>query len=181
MPTSSGLRSGPNSRLAANLAEGGATYYFAVPLGDRTVGVLQSVCTRPCGFTNEQIQLLYVVADLLGPAVSNCRLFSDLSAASEAPPHAKPSRAHGKDAHLGELAAGMAHDFNNSLCAVLGFLELTLLDSALPANCRGYSSRAVPVHRCGPNRSACARFCPLATQRKDRRGRGPERVGSSNS
>ena len=41
-------------------------------------------------------------------------------------------------APLGELAAGMAHDFNNSLCAVLGFLELTLLDSALPANCRGY-------------------------------------------
>src|SRR5262249_57977515 len=64
-----------NNRLAENLARGGATAFFAVPLraGDRTVGVLQSVCTRPSGFTNEQIQLLYLVADLLGPAISNCR------------------------------------------------------------------------------------------------------------
>jgi signal transduction histidine kinase/CheY-like chemotaxis protein len=130
-----------NSRLAQNLAKGGATYYFAVPLraGDRTVGVLQSVCTRPGGFTNEQIQLLYVVADLLGPAVSNCRLFSDLSAAYE---ELRRTQSHlvqtEKMRALGELAAGMAHDFNNSLCAVLGFLELTLLEETLPAKCRGY-------------------------------------------
>src|SRR5205823_1126904 len=74
-----------NSWLADNLAKGGATAYFAVPLraGDRTVGILQSVCTRPSGFTNEQIQLLYLAADLLGPAISNCRLFGHLSTAYE--------------------------------------------------------------------------------------------------
>src|SRR5438876_6641278 len=32
---------------------------------------------------------------------------------------------------LGELAGGMAHDFNNSLCGVLGFLELALTDKDL--------------------------------------------------
>jgi signal transduction histidine kinase/ActR/RegA family two-component response regulator len=147
-----------NCRLAEQLADGGATSHFGVPLraGDRTVGVLQSVCTRPSGFTNEQIQLLYLVADLLGPAISNCRLFERLSAAYE---ELRRAQAHLIQAEkmraLGELAAGMAHDFNNSLCAVLGFLELTLLDKALPTACRGYleSSRtcaldaAQTVHR----------------------------------
>lgn len=149
---------GRNNRLAEDLANGGATSFFAVPLraGDRTVGVLQSVCTRPSGFTNEQIQLLYLVADLLGPAISNCRLFDCLSNAYE---ELRMTQSHLIQAEkmraLGELAAGMAHDFNNSLCAVLGFLELSLLDKDLPATCRRYleSSRtcaldaAQTVHR----------------------------------
>jgi signal transduction histidine kinase len=128
-------------QLAEKLARGGATAFFAAPLraGDRTVGVLQSVCMRPSGFTNEQIQLLYLVADLLGPAISNCRLYDRLSAAYE---QLRRTQAHLIQAEkmraLGELAAGMAHDFNNSLCAVLGFLELTLLDNELPAACRSY-------------------------------------------
>jgi signal transduction histidine kinase len=147
-----------HSKLAEKLAQGGATAFFAAPLraGDRTVGVLQSVCMRPSGFTNEQIQLLYLVADLLGPAISNCRLYDRLSAAYE---QLRRTQTHLIQAEkmraLGELAAGMAHDFNNSLCAVLGFLELTLLDSELPAGCRRYleSSRtcaldaAQTVHR----------------------------------
>lgn len=147
-----------NSRLAEQLAQNGATAYFAVPLraGDRTIGVLQSICTRPSGFTNEQIQLLYLVSDLLGPAISNCRLFERLSGAYE---ELRMAQAHLIQAEkmraLGELAAGMAHDFNNSLCAVLGFLELTLMDKDLPISCRGYleSSRtcaldaAQTVHR----------------------------------
>src|SRR5262249_55240896 len=67
------------------LAEGGAITCCAVPLraGERTVGVLQSICTRPAGFTGEQLQLLYLVADLLGPAMSNSQLFHRLSAAYE--------------------------------------------------------------------------------------------------
>ncbi|HLJ94361.1 MAG TPA: ATP-binding protein [Gemmataceae bacterium] len=146
------------SRLAEQLARGRASAHFAVPLraGDRTVGILQSVCTRPSGFTNEQIQLLYLVADLLGPAISNCRLFERLSGAYEELRHAQTQLIQTEKMRaLGELAAGMAHDFNNSLCAVLGFLELTLLDKGLPTACRGYleSSRtcaldaAQTVHR----------------------------------
>jgi signal transduction histidine kinase len=130
-----------NSRLAEQLARGGAMAYFAVPLraGDRTVGVLQSVCMRPSGFTNEQIQLLYLVADLLGPSISNCRLFGRLIAAYEELRHTQNHLIQvEKMRALGELAAGMAHDFNNSLCSVLGFLELALRDKDLPATCRNY-------------------------------------------
>src|SRR5262249_1061888 len=57
------------TRLEALVRGAGASSYFAVPLraGDQCVGVLQSICLRPMGFTSEQIQLLYRVADLLGP------------------------------------------------------------------------------------------------------------------
>jgi signal transduction histidine kinase/CheY-like chemotaxis protein len=125
---------GGHSALDSRLAAHGACCFFAAPLraGDRTVGVLQSVCNRPAGFTGEQIQLLYLVADLLGPAISNCRLFGrlrstyeELNAAQDHLIHTEKMRA------LGELASGMAHDFNNSLCGVLGFLELAMTDETL--------------------------------------------------
>ena len=126
--------------LCQELAARGASVYFAIPLhvGERTVGVLQSVATHTGGFTGEQIQLLYIVADLLGPAISNCQLvgrlrsaYKSLQASQDKLVQTEKMRA------LGELAAGVAHNFNNSLCGVLGFLEMALIDPALPASCRG--------------------------------------------
>jgi signal transduction histidine kinase/ActR/RegA family two-component response regulator len=114
---------------------------FAVPLraGDQTVGVLQSVYTGASGFTREQIQLLYLVADLLGPAISSCQLFERLHNAYE---QLRVTHTHlihvEKMRAMGELASGMAHEFNNSLCGALGFLDLALLGSNLDPTCRGY-------------------------------------------
>jgi signal transduction histidine kinase len=118
---------------------------FATPLraGDQTVGILQSICTRPSGFTAEQIQMLYLVADLLGPAISNCKLYGrlrltyeELQATQDKLIHAEKMRA------IGELASGMAHDFNNSLCGVLGFLELALADKVLSPGSRAHLEAA---------------------------------------
>ena len=125
--------------LCHELAERGASVFFAIPLavGERTVGLLQSVATHTSGFTGEQIQLLYIVADLLGPAISNRQLverlrtaYGSLRAAQNKLVQTEKMRA------LGELAAGVAHNFNNSLCSVLGFLEMALIDPALPASSR---------------------------------------------
>ncbi|HKB37766.1 MAG TPA: hypothetical protein VKD72_15070, partial [Gemmataceae bacterium] len=130
--------------LGRRLAESGATCCFAVPLGlpaglttslrpsatpaTSPVGVLQSICTRPSGFTNEHVQLLYLVADLLGPAISSCRLYGQLRKAYEQLQLTQHQLAQSEKMRaLGELAGGMAHDFNNALCGVLGFLELVLL------------------------------------------------------
>src|SRR5262249_462047 len=104
---------------------------------DRAVGVLLSICTRPSGFTNEQIQLLYLVADLLGPAISSSRLFGTLRKAYEQLQLTQHQLVQSEKMRaLGELAGGMAHDFNNALCGVLGFLELVLLDRDLVPSSR---------------------------------------------
>jgi signal transduction histidine kinase len=135
----------PQTLLDQSLAARGAVSFFAAPLrsGDRTVGILQSVSTRPTGLNGEQIQLLYLVADLLGPAISNCRLFDrlrttyeQLQATQEQLIRVEKMRA------LGELASGMAHDFNNALCGVLGFLELSLMDRSLGPSSRNYLESA---------------------------------------
>src|SRR5439155_17679956 len=108
-------------------------------------GILQSVCSRPTGSTREQMQLVYLVADLLGPAISNCQLFGRLRSAYE-----ELSRTQGqlvqaeKMRALGELAGGMAHEFNNALCGVLGFTELALADGTLTPSCRRYLEPARP-------------------------------------
>src|ERR1700681_3736416 len=114
------------SPLARRLAARGASASFAVPLrtGKQTVGILQSICTRSAGFTNEQVQLLYLVADLLGPAISNCQLFRRLRTAYEELRRTQNQLIQAEKMRaLGELASGMAHDFNNSLCGVLGFVD----------------------------------------------------------
>ncbi len=134
-----------SSALTASLAARGATFYFAVPLrtGDQPVGVLQCVSTRPTGFTTEQIQLLYLVADLLGPAISNCQFCRQLRTAYEELRLTQDQLVQAEKMRaLGELAGGMAHDFNNSLCGALGFIELALLEKSLPPSCRAYLESA---------------------------------------
>jgi signal transduction histidine kinase len=131
--------------LMRSLAARGANASFAVPLrtGDQTAGVLHSVCTRPSGFTSAQIQLLYLVADLLGPAISNCRLYTRLRDAYEELRTTQGQLIQAEKMRaLGELASGVAHDFNNSLCGALGFLELTLADPSLTPGVRGYLESA---------------------------------------
>jgi signal transduction histidine kinase/CheY-like chemotaxis protein len=144
LTTSPGKGRDPVS-LSERLAARGANSCFTVPLraGDRSVGALQSVCSRPTGFTAGQIQLLYLAADLIGPAVSNCQLFGQLRRAYEELRLAQGQLIQAEKMRaLGEMAGGMAHEFNNSLCGVLGFLELTLWDQGLPATSRGYLESA---------------------------------------
>jgi len=127
--------------LTPGLLEGGASACFVVPLraGKRILGVLQTICTRPDGFTNEEIQLYYLVADMLGPAIAQVVLFQRLRGAYDELRSTQSQLIQNEKMRaLGEMASGMAHDFNNALCGVLGFLDLALLDRAITESCRGY-------------------------------------------
>jgi len=118
-----------------------ASSCFATPLraGDQTVGVLQCITSRPSGFSTEQVQILYLVADLLGPAISNCQLYGRLRGTYEALRATQEQLIQNEKMRaIGELASGMAHDFNNSLCGVLGFVEMALMDHGLSSACRNH-------------------------------------------
>jgi signal transduction histidine kinase len=143
-------RAAPSSKLQTphselSLGVPGAACFCAVPLraGDRTVGILHSVCLRPSGFSADQVQLFHLVADLLGPAISNCQLFGRLSSAYEMLRQTQNQLVQTEKMRaLGELAGGMAHDFNNALCGALGFLELTLRNNGLPIAARSHLESA---------------------------------------
>jgi signal transduction histidine kinase len=138
-------RSSSTPHAELSLGVHGGACCFAVPLraGDRTVGVLHSVCLRPSGFGADQVQLFHLVADLLGPAISNCQLFGRLSSAYEALRQTQTQLVQTEKMRaLGELAGGMAHEFNNALCGALGFLELSLRSPALPPSTREHLEAA---------------------------------------
>src|SRR5438132_13743326 len=105
--------------LATRLARGGSGASFAVPLraGERLPGVLQCICLRPGGFTNQQIQLFYLVADLLGPATAQALWAERLLRANNELRNTQAQLIQSEKIRaLGEMASGMAHDFNNALC-----------------------------------------------------------------
>jgi signal transduction histidine kinase len=107
----------------------------ALPLlaGSETVGVLVLLSTRTAGFTRVQIQLAQTVADLLGPIMNCMQLMQQLTRAYEQLQKLQQQLANAEKMRaLGEMASGMAHDFNNALCGTLGFLELALKDPQLP-------------------------------------------------
>jgi signal transduction histidine kinase/ActR/RegA family two-component response regulator len=129
------------ARPALPGAVGNTLTCFATPLraGDQTLGILQCLTNRPRGITGAQVQILYLIADLLGPAIANCQnharlrtTYEELRATQEQLIRNEKMRA------LGEMASGIAHDFNNSLCGVLGFLEVALTDAALSSASRNH-------------------------------------------
>jgi signal transduction histidine kinase len=125
--------------------EHGAVACLAVPLscGQNPVGLLQCLCTRPAGFTQAQIHLVCAVADLLGPAISNFQLYDRLNQAYQQLQAAQQQLINAEKMRaLGELASGMAHDFNNALCGTLGFVELVLKDPTLSTSVRDYLNMA---------------------------------------
>ncbi len=117
----------------------GFTHCLAVPLssGHKSVGVLQVLGARPQGLTRWQIQLVCSVADLLGPAIANFQLYERLNQAFQQLQKAQEQLVSAEKMRaLGEMASGMAHDFNNALCGMLGFIELALQDAMLNGTTR---------------------------------------------
>lgn len=92
---------------------------------DLCLGTLNLGSTKEEGFSSDQIDLLSTVAGGLGNALKNARLYtaleqsySDLQATQDQLIKSEKLRA------LGEMSAGVAHDFNNILGAIIGRAQL---------------------------------------------------------
>jgi len=109
-------------------------YWLGVPLatGDAVLGVLNvSRSERP--FSEADERLLANIADLATLALRSARLFEDrtraygeLAAAQDQLVRTEKLRA------LGEMASGVAHDFNNVLAAIVGRAQLLLREVGDP-------------------------------------------------
>jgi len=89
-------------------------------------------------FTPDDLHLLGVVANQCSVMLENVRLFAaERSALEELKRTQEQLIQAAKLSSLGELVAGVAHEINNPLSAVLGFAQLLLADPAVAGEMRG--------------------------------------------
>jgi signal transduction histidine kinase/CheY-like chemotaxis protein len=103
-------------------------------------------------FSPDDLQLLGVIANQCSVMLENVRLFAEVRRTLE---ELKTTQAQliqaAKLSSLGELVAGIAHEINNPLSAVLGYAQLLLADEALgettQRDVKRISEQAVRVKR----------------------------------
>ncbi len=112
------------------------TAVLAEPLlyRDRLLGVIAvDHVGGEATFTPQDQDLLALLADQAATAIENARLFRDQQRAYVELQQAQDELIRaGKLRALGQMAAGIAHDLNNRLAAILGQTELAKLHDASP-------------------------------------------------
>lgn len=100
---------------------------FPLKIRDQVIGVLDVESDELMGFDEEDLRTLSSFASQMSIFIENTQLISDLKQtlnelkqAQEQIIQAEKLRA------LGEMASGVAHDFNNVLAAILGNIQLLL-------------------------------------------------------
>jgi signal transduction histidine kinase/CheY-like chemotaxis protein len=113
----------------------------ALPLKirERVVGVLDVESREPNGFDEEDLKTLSSFASQVSISVENAQLFSDLKQTLRELKQAQDQIVQTEKLRaMGEMASGVAHDFNNVLAVVLGNIQLLLyqLDRLSPEEIR---------------------------------------------
>ncbi len=108
------------------------TALLCVPLlsRDKVVGVITLTRIGPRGFQTEDLELATLFAGQCSAAIANARLYEDMKVAFDELRQTQAQLVQSAKLNaLGEMAGGVAHDFNNILAAILGRTQLLLQTS----------------------------------------------------
>ncbi len=112
------------------------TVVLAVPLEtrDEVIGVVTLVRTSDRPFHTPDLELATLFAGHCSAAIVNARLYTDSRDAYEELRRTQAQLVQSAKLNaLGEMAGGVAHDFNNILAAILGRAQLLLQNTSDPA------------------------------------------------
>lgn len=96
-----------------------------IKVNTRILGVVNIVNPEINSFNKQDLELLQTLANQVAVALENTRLYQMLQEAQEQLVQSERLRA------VGELAAGVAHNFNNVLTSIIGYTELLQNEQSL--------------------------------------------------
>jgi signal transduction histidine kinase/CheY-like chemotaxis protein len=100
---------------------------FPLKVRDQVIGVLDMESKEVYGFDEEDLKALSSFASQVSVFIENAQLFSDLKQTLSELKHAQDQIIQAEKLRaMGEMASGVAHDFNNVLAAILGNIQLLL-------------------------------------------------------
>jgi signal transduction histidine kinase/CheY-like chemotaxis protein len=100
---------------------------FPLKARDRVTGVLYIESHELRGFDEETLRVLSLFASQVSICIENAQLFADLRQTLQELKQAQDQIVQAEKLRaLGEMASGVAHDFNNVLAVILGNIQLLL-------------------------------------------------------
>jgi signal transduction histidine kinase/ActR/RegA family two-component response regulator len=100
---------------------------FPLKVRDQVFGVLNIESDELNGFDEEDLKVLFSFASQMSISIENAQLFSELKQTLQELKLAQDQIIQSEKLRaMGEMASGVAHDFNNVLAVVLGNIQLLL-------------------------------------------------------
>ena len=100
---------------------------FPLKVRDQVIGVLNIESTEEGEFDDENLKVLSSFASQVSISIQNAQLFADLKQTLKELKQAQDQIVQAEKLRaLGEMASGVAHDFNNVLAVILGNIQLLL-------------------------------------------------------
>ena len=114
-----------DSRHIPGSPEGKSDVAFPLKIRDKVIGVLDIESNKLNGFDDEDLKLLFSFTSQVSIFIENAQLFSDLKKTLQELKQAQDQIIQTEKLKaLGEMASGVAHDFNNVLAVILGNTQL---------------------------------------------------------